>query len=248
MATVVLNSTRLTCEILTNNAFDAEPHIRLRIALKNAYLDYVDDNRRVEPAEMEEWIFSMRRLLAGAYGKERSLTFENAGFAVDLYPHTVDGKEVSREERRKNDCLMAVRMLMRSEDEKSFLGGVYTLLLHREEIDAFSQELRKELDERYSSFTKGEGPLMYAGVSPLGCSGCCYWYFDEAGTRDERCALQKGDYVWVKMGKRQIEQIVLVDQVRRFSTQLAPFDPDRVKRILRPAVAEEIENRSRDGE
>ena len=105
----------------------------------------------------------MHRLLAGAYGKEYSLSFEKAGLAIDLYPYTKDGEEVSREERRQNDCVMMVRLLLRSSDKKQFLDGVYSLLLHREEIEKFAADLRKEFDSIFGELVHGMGKYLFVG-------------------------------------------------------------------------------------
>ena len=72
------------------------------------------------------------------------------------------------------------------------------------------------------------------GVSPLGYEGCNYWYLDESG------AVKKGDFVWVRMGRRNLEQIVTVDSVRHFGGENAPYEPSSVKRVLRIATDEEV--------
>lgn len=240
MPTLVLNGTELTFEILQPKLKFEGERGRLKIAVKNPYLDYSDVNRTVILEDLEEWIFAMRRLLAGAYAKVYSLSFDKAGVAVDLYPYMSAGKETSRTERRENDCVMALRLLMRSEDKKTFLGGVYTLLLHRKDIEIFSDGLRKELDESYPKFVHGKGEVVFVGVSPLGYKGCSYWYLDETGTKNAKIALKKGDFVWVRMGKHQTEQIVYVDQVRFFPKEFTPYDPDTVKRVIRVATENEV--------
>ena len=148
----------------------------------------------------------------------------------------MDGREVSREERQQNDCLMLLRFLMRSGDNKRFLDGVHTLVLHREEIAKFADELRRSFDEIYARHVHGRGKYQFVGVSPLGFHGCNYWYLD---TKEE---VNAGDYVWVTMGKHNREQIVLVDSVRRCNDDTAPYDPLRVKRILRKATEEETKD------
>ena len=204
------------------------------IAVDNEFIAYRQVEKKLSADKVEEWIFSMFRFLAGAYKKEYSISFEEAGLAIDFYPYTKDGESVSREERRKHDCVMAIRMLFRGK-KGAFLDGVYSLLLHREEIKEFALALRKEYNEIYVKRIHGVGKYAFAGVSPLGYNGCNYWYLDESNQ------VKAGDYVWVKMGSHNTEQIVFVDSVRHFKEELAPYPVDRVRRILRPATQTEIE-------
>ncbi len=236
MPTVELQGTALCCEILPSKLSEGWDRVRLRLHVKNEYLDYQDVHRTILLQDMEEWITAMHRLIAGAYAKEYNLVFENAGLAIDLYPYQNKDGKASRVERRENDSVMAMRILMRSSDKRTFLGGVYTLIFHKAELAAFAKGLRQEFYRAYSGLLKGSGELSFVGVSPLGCEGCSYWYLDESK------AVKQGDYVWVCMGKHRLEQIVLVDQIRLFTEENAPYDPKRVKRILRLATAEEVEN------
>ena len=80
------------------------------------------------------------------------------------------------------------------------------------------------------------GKYAFAGVSPLGAEGCNYWYLDESK------ALKKGDYVWVRMGRHDLEQIVYVDDVRYYDEETAPYEPERVKKVLRKATDDELNN------
>ena len=181
---------------------------------------------------IEEWIFCMFRLLAGAYKREYNFSLEEAGLAFDFYPYTKDGNEVSRKERREKDCIMAIRMLMRS-PKGEFLGGVYTLLLHRKEIEKFAKSLRQEYDKVFVKRVHGRGECLFAGVSPLGYTGCNYWYYDPSGKT------KQGDHVWVEMGSHNTKQIVFVDSVRYFTKETAPYDVDIVKEVLGIASDEE---------
>lgn len=235
MATIDLQGTKFSLSILPLKLFSNGHFARTEISIENEFVSYREEGTTIVREELEEWIFSMRRLLAGAYVKEYSLSFEQAGLAVDLYPYTADGKEASREERRRNDCVMAIRLLMRSTDKKRLLGGVYSFLLRREEIEAFSSALRKEFDKSFAHLVHGRGKLLFVGVSPRGYTGCNYWYLDPTGTA------RAGDYVWVRMGRRDTEQIVYVDSVRRFNDDYAPYDPAKVKQVLRKATKEELE-------
>jgi hypothetical protein len=211
---------------------------KTEIEIENPYIVYRNVGESISIAELDEWIVSMFRLLAGAYAKEYSIKFEKAGIAVDFYPYTVNGEETSREERRKQDCVMALRLLMRDK-ESGFLGGVYTLLFHRQDIIQFAEAMRKEFDEILGELVHGIGEFTFAGVSPLGYKGCSYWYLDTTKK------VQEGDYVWVRMGRHHTEQIVYVDRVCRFHKDSAPYAPSTVKRILRKASLAEIEQLSK---
>ena len=235
MAAVQTQGTEFCFSIRPQKLFASEFWARTEIEVSNEYVSYKATEATISIEELEEWITAMFRLLAGAYGKEYTLAFERAGLAVDLYPHTQRGKELSREERRKNDCVMAIRLLMRSKDKNRFLVGVYTVLLHREEILSFAQKLRTEFDAAYGKYVHGRGKFAFVGVSPLGYAGCQYWYLDPTET------VEKGEYVWVRMGKQDIEQIVYTDCVRYFNDDTAPYDPETVKQILRKATEEEAQ-------
>ena len=235
MATIDLQGTRFSFSILPLKLLSGDFKARVEIKLENEYLSYAHIEKEMLSADLEEWIFTMFRLLAGAYKREYNVVFENTGIAVDLYPHTENGMEASREERRKNDCIMAIRLLMRT-DKGSFLGGVYTLLLHREDIFAFATKLREEYDKVFVKLVHGRGKILFAGVSPLGYKGCNYWYLDDAGE------VKAGDYVWVQMGRHNTEQIVYVDSVRYFSEETAPYPVYKVKQVLRMATEEEIKD------
>jgi hypothetical protein len=234
MAKIDLQGTEFTVQLLPPKMFGGGWG-KLRIAMKNEHLDYSDSGRRLLLSDVEEWIVSAHRLLAGAYSTPYSLSFEKAGFSVDLFPFEGANGEATREERRQNDCMMIVRLLMKSADKRSYLGGVYSIILHREEIRNFMGALRSEFEEIYAKLIHGMGKYSFVGVSPLGYEGCNYWYLDESKS------VKKGDYVWVRMGRHNTEQIVLVDSVRCFSSENAPFEPSSVKRVLRSASAKEIE-------
>ena len=235
MATVYLEGTEFSFSILPLKLFSKVEWANTIISIKNEYVSYDNQGKYIGREELDEWISAMFRLLAGAYGKEYSLSFERAGIAVDFYPYTKDGMEATRYERRANDCVMAIRLLMRSSDQKRLLGGVYSLLLHREEIEKFAESLRAEFDIVFSKLGHGRGEYLFVGVSPLGYKGCNYWYLDPSKS------VQPGDYVWVKMGRHQLEQIVHVDSIRYFNGDNAPYDPLRVKQVLRKATVEELE-------
>ena len=233
MAKVNLQGTEFSLECLQPSLFGGGWG-RIRIAIKNEHLDYSDCGRRVLVGDLEELIFSLFRLLAGAYSAPYSLSFERAGFSVELIPYAREDGEATREEKRNNDCLTIVRLLMKTSDKRRYLGGVYSLVLHREDIRSLATDLRREFDEIYGKLVHGRGKYAFVGVSPLGYEGCNYWYLDEGGT------VKKGDFVWVRMGRRNIEQIVTVDSVRHFGGENAPFEPSSVKRVLRIATDEEV--------
>ena len=237
MASLYTEGTKFSLKILPNSLLSTLQWTRAEICIENEYISYVDEGKIIGREEMEEWIFSMFRLLAGGYKKEQNLLFERAGIAVDFYPYLNDGEEASLEERREKDCVMAVRLLMRSKDKKRLLGGVYSLLFHRSDIEQFAKELRLEFDENFARLIPGRGKYHFVGVSPLGFSGCNYWYLDESKK------VTKGEYVWVTMGRHNREQIVLVDSVRQYSEDNAPYNPETVKRVLRKATDEEVQRK-----
>lgn len=238
MATVNLQGTKFSFTLLPLDIFSNGYWAKTEISFTNEYVRYQNVNTDITRDELEDWIFAMYRLLAGAYGTEYSISFEKAGLMVDLCPHTVDGKKVSREERRQEDCLMLLRFLMRSTDNKRFLDGVHTLVLHRKEIEIFVDELRSSFDKIFARHVHGRGKYQFVGVSPLGYHGCNYWYLDV------KKEVNAGDYIWVTMGKHNREQIVYVDSVRRCNDDTAPYDPLFVKQVLRKATEEERKNLS----
>ncbi len=233
MATVDREGTRFFLALLPPKAGD-KGWATTAIALQNEYIDYTDEGEYLSVADVEELGICLSRLLAGAYEREYSLSLDNAGLAVDMYPPTEKGRTLSREERRERDCIVAFRLLLRSKDKKRFLDGVHTLLAHREEVEEFVKQLREEYRENYLHLVHGRGKYHFVGVSPRGMEGCNYQYLDESGE------VKAGDYVWVRMGRRQIEQVVYVDSVRNYDEEDAPFNPQTVKRVLRRATEEEI--------
>ena len=240
MPTIILQGTKFTCNVCQPKMLFGGGWARLEIGIENDSVKYFDTDVVVVRAELEAWCFEMRRFLAGAYTKERSLLFEGAGFSVDFFV-SEDVEKKTRQQRREEDCIMAVRLLMRSKDKSSYMGGVYTLLLHRAEIEKFSKELYAEFEEKFIKYVHGRGKFAFVGVSPLGAEGCNYWYLDDSRS------VKKGDYVWVKMGRHNTEQIVRVDSVRLFTDVTAPYDPASVKRVLRIATEEEILALKADG-
>ncbi len=231
MATTELNGTKFG---LTPSAYSDE-EVRVRLCVENERVSYTDENALLSCEELEDWLCAASRLLAGGYEREYSLSFERAGLAVDFYAYTQNGKSVSRVRRREEDCVMAVRLLMRSKDGSRFLGGVYTLLLHRTELENFVEDLQREYAEICVQRVHGMGKYLFVGVSPFGYRGCNYRYLDPTGT------VVAGEYVWVRMGRHNTEQIVCVDSARYYGEEDAPFSPARVKQVLRKATAEEIE-------
>ena len=86
----------------------------------------------------------------------------------------------------------------------------------------------------FAQLIHGSGKHVFVGVSPRGYTGCNYWYLDPSDS------IVAGDYVWVRMGRHNTEQVVYVDSVRRFDEQTAPYDPSAVKQVLRKATEKEI--------
>ena len=127
---------------------------------------------------------------------------------------------------------MAIRILFKGKDGK-LLSGVYTLLLHREEIKSFLQGFESELNAHYRVNDPKKGKYLFAGVSPLGYHGCKYWYLDPS----KSC--KTGEYVWVRMGRHDREQMVYVDCVRWFAEDEEPYPHDLAKKVLRQTTEEE---------
>ena len=232
MASIHLQGTSFQMDI-SPVAGKADVWAQVKLAIVNEYVSY-KQTEKVSLDSLETWMFCMFRLLAGAYKREYSLDLEGLGVAVDLYPYMQDGNEVSREERRKQDCVMAVRMLMRSK-KGEFLGGVYSLLFHRKELEIFAKALQTEFRQAFVKRVHGIGEYRFVGVSPLGYTGCNYWYFDPSGST------KTGDYVWVEMGSHNTKQIAFVDNARWFKKETAPYNLDNVKRILGVATEEELQ-------
>ena len=230
-----VRGTTFDVSVLPVRGFLRSARAKTEIVVKNEFVNYREVGRTMLKDELENWITAMFRLLAGAYGKPYSLSFDGAGFAVDLVPYTENGGEVSRQKRRENDCVMSISLLMRTRNRKKLLGGVYTVALHRKEIECLATKLKNEYETSYAGFRKKRGKYLFAGVSPLGYVGCEYFYLDPSKS------VAAGDYVWVCMGRHNLEQIVYVDSVRWHSDKTAPFPPDRVKCVLRKAAKEEVQ-------
>ncbi len=233
MAMVYLQGTKFTFSVLPLKLFSKGYWARTEISIHNEYVKYAEIGENLSREELEEWIFASFRLLAGAYGQEYNLSFERAGLAIDLYPYTENGNAVSREKRRQNDCVMVIRLLMRSSHKKRLLGGVYSVLLHREDIEKFVTSLREEFDAAFAKFERKKGKYLFVGVSPKGYTGCNYQYVDPTKT------VQKGDFVWVQMGKHNTEQIAYVDNVKYYDDDTVPYVPKRARHVLRKALPEE---------
>ncbi len=233
MATIELQGTQFTMTILPKQ--QKNPFwIRTEIAICNAYVSYKEIGESITLSEWETFLTSASRLLAGGYEKEYSIAFEKAGLAVDLYAYTENGMAVPRAIRREKDCVMAIRLLLRSKDKEHFLGGVYSLLLHRAEIESFLDSLRTEFAENVLQRIHGRGKYAFVGVSPLGYKGCNYLYLDPTKK------VKAGEYVWVRMGRHNTEQIVYVDSVKRYEEEEVPYNPKNVKQVLRKATKEEV--------
>ena len=225
MATVDVQGTKFSFSLLPLKAFSSGHYARARIEIQNEYVQYGYTVEKLLREDMEEWIFCMFRLLAGAYGREYSLNFERTGIRVDLCAHTEDGREVSREERRKQDCLMLIHLVLKSK-EGGFLGGAQTFIFHRQDIEKFASAIREEFYQIFEKYARGKGKYLFAGVSPYEYKGCNYWYYDPSGKA------KAGDYVWIRMGRHNREQVGFVDSVRYFSEDTAPYSPQSMKQVL----------------
>lgn len=234
MPTIHLHGTSFTFCIQAPKLFVLGDMAKVKIAIENEYVHY-QNTVKIVREELDDLIVSLHRMLAGAYTNEYDLPFENAGFAVDLYPHAEGRAVLSRSSLRKQDCIAVFRVLMRAKD-KSFLGGVYSVMLHRKELKIFADALRVEFDEIFAHQISGSGQLHFIGVSPLGFSGCKYWYFD--ATRK----VKAGDYVWVRMGRHDLEQIVCVDTVKRCNPDSLPCLEKQIKEMIKLATDAEVQN------
>ncbi len=230
MATFTLEGTELSFSVLGTDASKGGFWAKTEIVIKNEYISYREIGETISREEIENWITSASRLLAGGYSSNYHLAFERAGLSVDFSPYAPGDKKCSREERRAHNCTMVIHFLMRSSDKKRLLGGVYSLLLHRKQVKEFALALKSEYEKAFARYEPKTGKYLLVGVSPKGYKGCCYWYLDVTKTT------KAGDYVWVRMGRRQIEQIVYVDAVRYCDDDTAPKEVTHVKKILRKAT------------
>lgn len=235
MAAICIDNTNFSFEIIPPKFLSSGYYLSANICVENEQITYRTTLSDIVRDDFENWLNGMSRLLAGAYTSDYNVHFERTGFSVDLCPYTLAGQEVEREVRRQNECHMAISLALKSADQTKYLGGIYTLIFNRKQIATFVHALREEYERIFARFLKGKGKYAFVGVSPLGYDGCNYWYFDPSQK------VEKGDYVWVRMGRHNTKQIVLVDSVRRFSDDTAPYDPDIVKQVLRKATQEEIE-------
>ncbi len=233
MATIHLHGTVFTFAIQPPKILPFGETAKVKIAIENEYVHY-QNTIKIVKEELDDLIVSLHRLLAGAYSDEYDMPFEDAGFAVDLYPHSEGDAVLSRNLLRKKDCIAVFRVLMRASN-KSFLGGVYSVMLHREELKIFADALRAEFDEIFAHSVHGSGKLHFIAVSPLGYNGCKYWYFDETGK------VKAGDYVWVRMGRHDLEQVVYVDCVKRCNHHNIPCPEKQVKDMIKIATQEEAQ-------
>ena len=176
MACLEMQGTKFSFSILSEG-LDSY-WIKTKIVVDNEYVRYENIDQCFTREEIEAFLFSMHRLLAGAYAKEYSLSFEKAGMAVDLYAQTKDGKELSREERRKGECTMVLRILLKASNKQKYLGGVYSFIFHKEQIQAFATALQEEYNQAFENETP-KGRYLFVGVSPKGYVGCNYWYLDK---------------------------------------------------------------------
>ncbi|MBQ7373607.1 MAG: hypothetical protein IJW64_03490 [Clostridia bacterium] len=231
MPTFDLEGTKFTFSVLPLDKKADGYRAKTLIEIENEFISYREEGYRFLKEDLERLIFWLYRLLAGAYEKFKSETFD-CRFTVELHPYEEGNMQVTREMRRQNDCVTNLQFLLKSSDGKRFLGGVCAFNLHRKETKTLADGLREELEKAYQGREKRWGRYLFIGVSPKGYKGCNYWYLDKTKRT------KKGDYVWVKMGRRNIEQIVYVDSVR-YCTEETPYPLDKAKIMLRATTAEE---------
>ena len=146
MACLELQGTKLTFSVLpTKDTYWA----KTEIAIENEYVHYHSIDEVFAREELENLICSMFRLLAGAYARMYNISFEKAGVVVDLYVPRANGRELSREERRQSDCRMLLQMLLKSSDKKSCLGGVYSFVLNKKDIEQLATALLAECNDAF---------------------------------------------------------------------------------------------------
>ena len=192
MATVALEGTEFSFSVLGADTTREGFWARTKLTVKNEFVSYQEIGETFSREEIENWIVSAFRLLAGGYYSNQSLSFERAGVSVDFCPHAPGDKNCSRQERRSHDCVMQVHLLMRSSDKKRLLGGVYSLLLHKKQLQEFALALKEEYEKAFASYEPKTGKYLFVGVSPKGYMGCNYWYLDQTKST------KPGDYVWVR--------------------------------------------------
>ena len=95
MPTFNVQETKFTLSVLPLKFLSKGFWARTELVVENEFVSYHEKGEYFSREELDEWICCMFRLLAGAYGKEYTIRFEKAGFAVDLYPHTENGEEVA---------------------------------------------------------------------------------------------------------------------------------------------------------
>jgi hypothetical protein len=233
MPKINVSGTLFTLNILPPNLFGKGFWAKTEIAIENEYVSYRKINKRFTRDELEHWIFTICRFLAGAYARSYTLNFETVGLTAVFVPYEAEGGEATREELRRNDCVMVLRFPMLTNEDKT-LGGAFSILLHREELKEFVNGLRAEFDAAYEKFEPKKGKYCYVGISPLGYEGCNYWYLDKTNS------VKKGDFVWVRMGRHDTLQIAFVDRVRYFDDETVPYDPERLKQVLKKATPKEL--------
>lgn len=233
MPTIEIGSTSFTFSILPPDKKADDDYAKIKIAVQNEFIAYEEVSERFFKSDVERIMFCLNRLLAGAYGKSRDIELLEQAFTLKLVPYTEGGEEVDRKTRRENECSAVFSFLFLSKDKKRFLDGVYLLTLGKQEIKKLASGLWEEYKEAYEKRQKKWGRYLFIGVSPKGYKGCNYWYMDTSKKA------KAGDYVWVRMGKRDLEQIVYVDSVRYCGEDDAPYPLTEAKKILRLTTEEE---------
>ena len=78
MPKINLQGTEFEFSILPFRLLADRYWVRAKISIKNEYVNYVMESEEITCYEMEKWLFSAFRLLAGAYEKPRSVAFEKS--------------------------------------------------------------------------------------------------------------------------------------------------------------------------
>ena len=205
----------------------------MTIAVHNEFISYENSKHRCDFEEVEQFYFTLRRLIAGGYRSEPCFRIEGANMSVAIGLGVLNPENCSRERLRTANYTVTISLAFVS-NLKNEPNGAYTIVLHREEIKSLADGLQADLAEYANARSKRHGKYLLAGVSPQGYKGCNYWYFDPMGKT------KPNTFVWVKMGKNKTLQLVYVDCVRKFNEYDTPHSVNGNKLVLKQATQEDI--------
>ncbi len=234
MATVNIHGTEFTFAVAEKPKRWDGYSVYVQLTVENEFIHYHSE-RRCDLGDVEGIVYGIYRLLAGGYRHTHEVPLPNMDAVLLFNPDVETGVEdPTREYLRSRDCKLVWNMLFHSAKEKNTLGGVYVLMIAREALSPFVKALEAELEPYTKECAKRKGKYLFVAVSPQGYKGCHYWYLDP------KKKTKAGTFVWVKMGRRKILQLVYVDEVRYFNEENAPCDWSKVKQVERQATQEDI--------